>query len=66
VLAWRAGRRWLAAALAAVILLVGISRVYLGAHWVSDVAGGYAIGALWLAAYLPLAERLLRRDRAIL
>jgi undecaprenyl-diphosphatase len=30
------------------ILLIGPSRVYLGAHWASDVLGSYIIGALWL------------------
>jgi membrane-associated phospholipid phosphatase len=32
----------------ALIILIGISRVYLGAHWASDVLGSYIIGALWL------------------
>ncbi len=32
----------------ALILLIGPSRVFLGAHWASDVLGGYIIGALWL------------------
>lgn len=35
-----------------VVLVVGVSTVYLGVNWTSDVIGGYALGALWLAALL--------------
>jgi undecaprenyl-diphosphatase len=40
--------RWLVWFLAvAAILAVKFSRIYLGVHYPSDVAGGYAAGLLW-------------------
>jgi undecaprenyl-diphosphatase len=30
------------------ILAIGFSRLYLGVHFLSDVVGGYVLGALWL------------------
>ena len=42
-------RRWLVVALCGfLIVFIGPSRVYLGAHWASDVIGSYIIGGLWL------------------
>jgi membrane-associated phospholipid phosphatase len=37
--------------------LVGLSRVYLGAHWTSDVFGGYCLGCFWLALMIYFYRR---------
>jgi undecaprenyl-diphosphatase len=36
-------------ALFMVIALMGLSRIYMGQHWFSDVMGAYLFGSLWLA-----------------
>jgi membrane-associated phospholipid phosphatase len=40
-------KRWLYIVGAIAILMVGLSRMYLGVHWPTDVAGGLIIGILW-------------------
>ncbi|MDT7656100.1 MAG: hypothetical protein QOF38_815 [Pseudonocardiales bacterium] len=44
-----ASRRWLLLGAVALVLLVGWSRVYLAAHWVTDVLTGWLLGGAWLA-----------------
>jgi membrane-associated phospholipid phosphatase len=42
-------RTCLLVVLAAMIALVGPSRIYLGQHWASDVLGAYLLGSVWLS-----------------
>ncbi len=44
------------AATATLILAIGFSRLTLGVHFVSDVLGGYALGAAWLIASVAAFE----------
>lgn len=39
-------RRWVAGALAALVLLVGACMVYLGAHWPTDILAGWLLGGV--------------------
>jgi undecaprenyl-diphosphatase len=59
-------RRWpgVAAMLlaGAAVLLIGLSRLYLGVHYPSDVIAGYAIGFAW-AVFCALAVEALRSQR---
>jgi len=48
---------------AAVTALAGASQVYLGANWLTDILGGWALGALWIAIILTVELRLSRPRR---
>ena len=45
-------RRFVWPAAVVIVGAVGATRLYLGVHWFTDVVGGYALGALWLAVVL--------------
>jgi membrane-associated phospholipid phosphatase len=60
-------RGWLARILVwavalALIFLIGVSRVYLGVHYPTDVIGGFAVGIIWVAS-VALGDRLAERWR---
>lgn len=43
------GRRLLYAATGVLLTAIAFSRLYLGAHWLSDVLGGLTLGTAWVA-----------------
>ncbi len=40
-----------------IILLIGLSRLYLGVHFLSDVLGGYLIGLMWVFISMYLSRK---------
>ncbi len=48
--AWWLSRRWFWAVALLVVALISLSRLYLGMHFLVDVVGGLAIGAVYTAA----------------
>jgi len=46
---------------AALIILIGPSRIFLGAHWASDVIGSYIIGTIWLFVLILAYQEVMRR-----
>ncbi len=53
-------KRWLQVVLALVIFFIGLSRIFLGVHFISDVLVGWTIGALTVAVFVSVEKPLWR------
>jgi membrane-associated phospholipid phosphatase len=60
ILLWQRGHRWLAALSGIWVIFVAVSRVYLGAHYPSDVFASLAVGTIMLII-LQFVARYLNR-----
>lgn len=60
---WRNRAAGLAAA-TTIVVAIAVSRVYLGVHWISDIAAGIAAGTLWVVV-ATVAYETFRRIRLI-
>jgi membrane-associated phospholipid phosphatase len=58
--ATRRGQIAILAASAALVLLIGFSRLYLGVHFLSDVIAGYSVALAWIALCTTLLHLRLR------
>jgi undecaprenyl-diphosphatase len=44
--------------------MIGLSRIYLGVHYPSDVIAGYCVGAVWVGA-VGFLDRILTDRRKV-
>ncbi len=61
-------KQWFTIAAIVIIFLIGLSRIYLGVHYLHDVISGWLVGALLVIIYLklekPVADWLKRKSLA--
>lgn len=49
-------------AIVLLVLLIGLSRIYLGVHFPSDVISGYLLGASWLSLLIALFPKVVKHS----
>jgi len=52
----------IAALLGLLVPMIGISRIYLGVHYASDVLAGFLVGIGWLVLFIKMSDRYIQRS----
>lgn len=55
-------RKYIVAFFSALVLAIGLSRIYLGVHFATDVLGGFLLGGTYLVAFISFYEFLFQKD----
>ena len=56
--------KWISISLLSILIcLIGISRIYLGVHYTSDVLGGFLISISYLVIYISAVNKFLMEDK---
>ena len=57
--------KWILISLLSVLIsFIGISRIYLGVHYTSDVLGGFLISVSYLVIYISVVNNVFYRNEA--
>ena len=55
--------KWLLILLLSILIcLIGLSRIYLGVHYTSDVLGGFLLSISYLVVYISLIKKILSEE----
>ncbi len=57
----RGARIYIMAVAMTLAILIGLSRLYLGIHWPTDVAAGWALGAGWATLWRVISTQIRKR-----